>query len=149
MANLEKIVYCASEEAFEGIAEKNENALYLTPDNGGGGGSSGGAVVPFSNVQMISGMDVSTEIGGPCFFYPIPPGITKLKYNKADQYASLGSSSENYIGTVNLTTTEYNYTEFGDAYKIYVDSFGNNWLFGLHYGDFYEGAPIQESAWLE
>ena len=39
MANLEKIVYCASEEAFEGIADKNENALYLTPESGGSGGS--------------------------------------------------------------------------------------------------------------
>ncbi len=39
MANLEKIVYCASEEAYEGIATKNENTLYLTPESGGSGGS--------------------------------------------------------------------------------------------------------------
>lgn len=35
MANLEKIVYCANEEAYEGITNKNENTLYLTPESGG------------------------------------------------------------------------------------------------------------------
>ena len=34
MANLSKIVQCASNDAYNGIAEKDENALYLTPDGG-------------------------------------------------------------------------------------------------------------------
>lgn len=93
MANLEKIVYCASEEAYNGIANKNENTLYLTPE--------------------------SRESGS--MIYPYEGSIEKNDMNLYDLNSSLVNSSAkvgDYLLASNGLFTITSISQMGDD-KIY------------------------------
>lgn len=131
---------------YDGV---NSNCSYIDKI-GESGGSAGGYALPSadSGYAWIAGENISPMIGGPCYALAIPKGYTKFKQNKADMYSDM-STMTNYVDTVNLSYDTYNSSSFGDSFKLYEDMWGNTWLFALHYGNFDDGAPSVEGAWLE